>query len=118
VSAADIQGLFVGLYHPERALPCRFRQSAAPTIGSAPRWESSPERIARMRATTDMFLAHLLRPTTSYQPDIAALQAAPARIVVGAGATSKGQLANRTAMALPPGSARPWSNSPVTAAAS
>ncbi|HEV2259844.1 MAG TPA: hypothetical protein VGS06_42595, partial [Streptosporangiaceae bacterium] len=40
------------------------------------------------------------RPTTSYQPDIAALQATPARIVVGAGTTSKGQLANRTAMAL------------------
>jgi hypothetical protein len=77
VSAADIQGLFVGLYHPERAFACRFGQSAALTTGSEPRWEPSPEQIARMRATTDMFLAHLLRPTTSYQPDIAALQAAP-----------------------------------------
>ncbi len=66
----------------------------------APRWEPSPEQIARMRATTGHFLAHLLRPTTSYQPDIAALQAAPARIVVGAGTTSTGQLANRAAMAL------------------
>jgi pimeloyl-ACP methyl ester carboxylesterase len=72
---------------------------AVPDAG-APRWEPSPEQIARMRATTDMFLAHLIRPTTSYQPDIAALQAAPARIVVGAGATSKGQLANRCAVAL------------------
>jgi pimeloyl-ACP methyl ester carboxylesterase len=66
----------------------------------APRWEPSPEQIARMRAATGHFLAHLIRPTTSYQPDIAALQAAPARIVVGAGTTSEGQLANRTAVAL------------------
>jgi hypothetical protein len=72
---------------------------AAPDA-DAPRWEPSPGQLARMHATTDMFLAHLLRPTTSYQPDIAALQAAPTRIVVGVGTTSTGQLANRTAMAL------------------
>jgi hypothetical protein len=35
-----------------------------------------------------------------YQPDIEALRAAPTRIVVAGGATSKGQLANRTAVAL------------------
>jgi clorobiocin biosynthesis protein CloN7 len=66
----------------------------------APRWEPSPEQVARMRATTSHFLAHLLRPTTSYRPDIAALRAAPARIVVAAGTTSAGQLAHRTAEAL------------------
>jgi len=66
----------------------------------APRWEPTPEQIARMRATTGHFLAHLIRPTTSYRADIAALRAATARIVVAAGATSKGQLANRTAVAL------------------
>ncbi len=66
----------------------------------APRWEPSPEQIARMRATTDVFLAHLIRPTTRYRPDIEALRAAPARIVVAVGATSKGQLANRSAVAL------------------
>jgi clorobiocin biosynthesis protein CloN7 len=53
-----------------------------------------------MRATTDQFLAHLLRPTTRWRPDVQALRAAPTRIVVAAGATSKGQLANRTAAAL------------------
>ena len=46
------------------------------------------------------FLAHLFRPTTYFQPDIEALRAAPTRIVVAAGATSKGQLPNRTAVAL------------------
>jgi len=66
----------------------------------APRWEPSPEQIAAMRATTGHFLAHLIRPTTDYRPDIPALQAAPARVVVAAGATSRGQLANRTAVAL------------------
>jgi clorobiocin biosynthesis protein CloN7 len=66
----------------------------------APRWEPSPEQMATMRAATDVFLAHLIRPTTQYRPDVEALRAAPARIVVAAGATSKGQLANRSAVAL------------------
>jgi clorobiocin biosynthesis protein CloN7 len=66
----------------------------------APRWEPSPEQMARMRATTEVFLAHLIRPTTRYRPDIEALRGAPARIVVAGGATSKGQLANRAAVAL------------------
>jgi clorobiocin/coumermycin A biosynthesis protein CloN7/CouN7 len=65
-----------------------------------PQWEPSPEQLARMRATTDHFLAHLLRPTTRYRPDIQALRAASTRVVVAGGATSKGQLANRTAVAL------------------
>jgi hypothetical protein len=66
----------------------------------APQWAPSTGRLARMRATTDQFLAHLLRPTTRYRPDIEALRAASTRIVVAAGATSKGQLPNRTAVAL------------------
>ena len=73
---------------------------AAGQAADAPRWEPSPEQLARMRATNEAFLAHLLRPTTYYRPDIEALRAAPARIVVAAGATSKGQLPNRTAVAL------------------
>jgi clorobiocin biosynthesis protein CloN7 len=74
-----------------------------PTAGQqadAPRWQPSPQQVTRMRASTDHFLAHLIRPTTRYRPDIAALRASPARIVVAAGATSKGQLANRSAVAL------------------
>jgi clorobiocin/coumermycin A biosynthesis protein CloN7/CouN7 len=46
------------------------------------------------------FLAHLLCPTTRYRPDIQALRAASTRVVVAGGATSTGQLANRTAVAL------------------
>jgi clorobiocin/coumermycin A biosynthesis protein CloN7/CouN7 len=66
----------------------------------APQWEPSAEQLARMRATTEHFLAHLLRPTTRYRPDIQTLRAASTRVVVAGGATSKGQLANRTAVAL------------------
>jgi clorobiocin biosynthesis protein CloN7 len=71
----------------------------APGQEDAPRWEPSPEQMARMRATTEHFLAHLLRQTTRYRPDIEALRAST-RIVVAGGTTSKGQLANRTAAAL------------------
>jgi clorobiocin/coumermycin A biosynthesis protein CloN7/CouN7 len=66
----------------------------------APRWQPSPEEMARMRATNETFFKYLLRPTTYYRPDIEALRAAPTRIVVAAGATSKGQLPNGTAVAL------------------
>jgi len=79
---------------------------AGPPAG-APQWQPSPEQIARMRASTGHFLAHLLRPTTDYQPDVEALRAAAPRIVVGAGATSAGQLANRTAVALAAGLGTP-----------
>jgi clorobiocin/coumermycin A biosynthesis protein CloN7/CouN7 len=68
--------------------------------GDAPHWEPPPEQLAQMRTTTEQFLAHLLRPTTRYRPDIQALRAASTRIVVAGGTTSKGQLANRTAAAL------------------
>ena len=66
----------------------------------APQWEPSPEQIARMRAEADVFLAHMLRPTTHFRPDIQALRAAPPRMVIAVGTTSTGQLANRTAVAL------------------
>jgi pimeloyl-ACP methyl ester carboxylesterase len=67
---------------------------------AAPGWQPSPEQIAQMRASTEHFLAHLIRPTTQYRPGIQALRAASTRIVVAAGATSKGQLANRAAVRL------------------
>jgi clorobiocin/coumermycin A biosynthesis protein CloN7/CouN7 len=62
--------------------------------------EPDPEMVARMRSATDYFLAHLLRPTAFYCPEIEALQTGSAQIVVAGGTTSKGQLAYRTAVAL------------------
>lgn len=66
----------------------------------APRWEPTPEQIARMDATNKVFFEHLIRQTTGFRPDLEALQAAPTRIVIGVGATSQGQLAHRAAEAL------------------
>ena len=74
--------------------------NAAEQGGAGPGWQPTPEQIARMRASTELFLAHMIRPTALYQPDIDALRATSVRIIVGAGATSKGQLPNRTAGAL------------------
>ncbi len=74
--------------------------SGAGRQAEAPPWEPSPEQLARMRATTGHFLAHLIRPTTRYRPDIAALRAAPTPIVAAAGAASEGQPAHRGAAAL------------------
>jgi clorobiocin biosynthesis protein CloN7 len=102
---AQIQDIY-GTFRAEGADKAMRKFMAHAGLGEAlgqedaPRWEPSPEEMARMRATTEQFLAHLLRPTTRYQPDIQALRAASTRIVVAGGTTSKGQLANRTAVAL------------------
>jgi clorobiocin/coumermycin A biosynthesis protein CloN7/CouN7 len=103
---AQIQDIY-DTYRADGADPAMAKFMAHAGLGEgpgqqadAPRWQPSAEQAARMRATTEVFLAHLIRPTTRYRPDIEALQAASTRIVVAAGATSKGQLANRTARAL------------------
>jgi clorobiocin/coumermycin A biosynthesis protein CloN7/CouN7 len=70
------------------------------TEGGESRSEPDPEMVARMRSMTDHFLAHLLRPTALYRPEIEALRTGSGRIVVAGGTTSKGQLAHRTAVAL------------------
>jgi pimeloyl-ACP methyl ester carboxylesterase len=48
----------------------------------------------------DFFYANQIRATTSFRPDLEALSAAPTRIVVGVGATSRGQLAHRGGLAM------------------
>lgn len=58
--------------------------------------EPSPEQIAH----GTRFLAHELRGTASYVPDIAALTRGPASVVVGIGAASGDLLTYRTSMAL------------------
>ena len=51
-------------------------------------------------ATSERFFGHGLLPIALYQPDFSALQGAPARVVVAGGTASKGQFAQRTAVAL------------------
>ncbi|MEV6315544.1 alpha/beta hydrolase [Streptomyces sp. NPDC051776] len=55
---------------------------------------------ADVRAILDRFFLHILRPTALYRPDLSALRAASARIVVAGGIASKGQLSHRSATAL------------------
>jgi len=73
----------------------------------APPGDLSPEtqefmaqQMASMQQNLDFFFAHYLLPITAYVPDIATLQAASSRVVVGVGEESSGQLANETALAL------------------
>lgn len=66
----------------------------------APKWEPTPDQLARMDATNKVFFEHLLRQTTGFRFDVDALRAASTRIVIGVGATSQGQLAHRCAAAL------------------
>lgn len=49
------------------------------------------------------FFAHLLRPTTRWQPDLARLRAGGARIIVGIGSESAGQVCDLTSRALAAG---------------
>jgi pimeloyl-ACP methyl ester carboxylesterase len=51
-------------------------------------------------ADTSYQNTHMLRPTTHFEPDIAALRSAATRIVVGIGETSAGQVCDRTSRAL------------------
>jgi len=56
----------------------------------------SAEEVARR----ERFFGHGLLPIALYEPDFAALQAMPSRVIVAGGTTSKGEFAQRTAVAL------------------
>ncbi len=57
-------------------------------------------RSAEAVATSERFFAHGFLPIALYQPDLTALQAAPARVIVAGGTASTGEFAQRTAAAL------------------
>jgi pimeloyl-ACP methyl ester carboxylesterase len=67
-----------------------------PQDGDADPQPPSAEAVA----TSERFFGHGLLPIALYQPDFSALQAAPARLTVAGGAGSKGEFAQRTAVAL------------------
>jgi clorobiocin/coumermycin A biosynthesis protein CloN7/CouN7 len=62
--------------------------------------EPAPPPSAETVATNERFFRHSLLPIALYQPDVTALKGAPVRVVVAGGTTSKGQFAQRTAVAL------------------
>jgi pimeloyl-ACP methyl ester carboxylesterase len=55
---------------------------------------------AEMTATSDRFFGHGLLPIALYQPNVSALRDGPTRVVIAGGTTSKGEFAQRTAVAL------------------
>ncbi len=86
----------------------KFREVAG--LGDGPQQEDAPpeseptpdarQAFARIDGNLDYFLAHGFKPISLYVPDVDALSAGPARVVVGIGESSGGQLAHRTAVAL------------------
>jgi pimeloyl-ACP methyl ester carboxylesterase len=58
------------------------------------------ETWGRISGNLEFFLAHGIRQISGYAPDVDALREGPARIVVGIGERSAGQLAHRGALAL------------------
>jgi len=77
--------------------------SMLPQGEDANRQPPSAEEVAM----SERFFGHGLLPIALYSPDLAALQAAPSRLVVAGGATSRGQFAQRTAAALAQGLGTP-----------
>ncbi|MBV9135144.1 MAG: alpha/beta hydrolase [Chloroflexi bacterium] len=75
-----------------------FTGLAIPTQGEGAAPPSPPSQ--EMIATSNRFFGQSLFPVTLYQPDIAALNAAPTLVQVGGGIASRGQFAQRTAAAL------------------
>jgi pimeloyl-ACP methyl ester carboxylesterase len=97
----------LGIYRREGVGPAlqRFAELTGLSSGPAPSDESSDQALAdevaaRIDANMDYFLAHGVAPISLYVPDVAALRAGPARVVVGVGEASAGQLAHRSALAL------------------
>lgn len=68
--------------------------------GSAEATTEPAERDPQEVADEYFFFVHEMRPTTRWQPDLAALRDGPTRIVVGIGDSSAGQLCDRTSTAL------------------
>jgi pimeloyl-ACP methyl ester carboxylesterase len=56
--------------------------------------------LSRIQKNFDYFLAHVLLPLSQHRPDVTALRTNKTKMIVGVGATTLGQTANRTARAL------------------
>lgn len=66
----------------------------------SPQTPEMREGFGRIMRNLDFFLAHGVKPISLYVPDVATLRVGSARLVVGVGETSTGQLAYRTAVSL------------------
>jgi len=97
---ADLDGIYE-LYRDEGVWPAMGRFLEVIGIETPTSTEPLPMELTEAIARdTGFFLANLLRTVSLWQPDLDVLRASSTRIVIGVGATSKGQFANRTALAL------------------
>ena len=72
--------------------------------GPEPGAEPGPEAMQRMMGNLELFAGYTIPVITNYRPDLDALRASPARVVVGVGDESTpDQLAYRSAVALAAG---------------
>jgi clorobiocin biosynthesis protein CloN7 len=78
----------------------KFASFTGISMGPADADDDPQPPSAEEVATSERFFEHGLLTIALYQPDIAALQAAPTRIVVAGGTASKGEFPQRTAVAL------------------
>ncbi|MEU6144002.1 alpha/beta fold hydrolase [Streptomyces sp. NPDC047081] len=96
------RAMFLGVYDTYRAAGPQAA-GARMAAGLAEREATGPldgQPLAREEELTNpmaIFLAHVLRPFTSYVPDLKALSGSSARLTLAAGADSRGQLLRRTA---------------------
>jgi pimeloyl-ACP methyl ester carboxylesterase len=110
--AAEQRAFVEGVYETYRADgvgPAMQKFEVGTGVGSGRQLDNAPQSpptpemqvaFGRIMGNLDFFLAHGLKPISSYVPDVAILRAGSPRVVVGVGETSKGQLAHRTAVAL------------------
>jgi pimeloyl-ACP methyl ester carboxylesterase len=91
------QGVEAGLKRFEVVIGMEDTPPEQPPGGPTP---EMLEAWARISGNLEYFIAHGIRPISGYIPDVAALRDGSARIVVGIGETSVGQLAYRSAVAL------------------
>jgi pimeloyl-ACP methyl ester carboxylesterase len=112
---ADADILLAGLVHARetgrsQGVIAGFREfMALADIDMTPPPGQAPQPTDRMRANLAYFVEHGMLPIASYRPDLETLRATN-KVTVGVGATSKGELAHRTALAL----AEKLGKSPVT----
>jgi pimeloyl-ACP methyl ester carboxylesterase len=69
-------------------------------VDDGPDGGAVPEPTRKQRDDDELFFLHMLKPFTRYEPDVAALRSGAPRIVVAVGATSRGEVARRSADAL------------------
>jgi hypothetical protein len=89
-----------GPQHAEESGPSNQQASPPemPDLSQLP--PEALEGMARMQANSQYFLTHLLPTTIEHTPDLAGLQAASSRVVVGVGEASEGQMPHLAALAI------------------